>query len=114
MAVGVDSVRGIQFSAVRTVPSIGNRTSRSHENRFVLRLPSGFGKVFDEVSLPQYLCLSFPNIAGSHSRPCEPDLRQSVTRRAGIKSLLGICFLRGVPEDVVEEIGEGEKGGDPC
>jgi hypothetical protein len=25
--------------------------------------------------------------------------------------LLGICFLRGVPEDVVEEIGEGEKGG---
>ena len=25
--------------------------------------------------------------------------------------LLGICFLRGVPEDVVGEIGEGEKGG---
>jgi hypothetical protein len=24
--------------------------------------------------------------------------------------LLGICFLRGVPEDVVGEIGEGEKG----
>jgi hypothetical protein len=24
--------------------------------------------------------------------------------------LLGICFLRGVPEDVVVEIGEGEKG----
>jgi hypothetical protein len=25
--------------------------------------------------------------------------------------LLGICFFRSVPEDVVEEIGEGEKGG---
>ena len=25
--------------------------------------------------------------------------------------LLGICFFSGVPEDVVEEIGEGEKGG---
>jgi hypothetical protein len=25
--------------------------------------------------------------------------------------LLGICFWRGVPEDVIEEIGEGEKGG---
>ena len=25
--------------------------------------------------------------------------------------LLGICFLRGAPEDVVVEIGEGEKGG---
>jgi hypothetical protein len=27
------------------------------------------------------------------------------------KRLLGICFLRGVPADVVEWIGEGEKGG---
>ena len=25
--------------------------------------------------------------------------------------LLGICFFSGVPEDVVEEIGGGEKGG---
>ena len=25
--------------------------------------------------------------------------------------LLGICFFSGVPEDVVEEIREGEKGG---
>ena len=25
--------------------------------------------------------------------------------------MLGICFLRGAPEDVVVEIGEGEKGG---
>jgi hypothetical protein len=25
--------------------------------------------------------------------------------------LLEICFLQGVPEDVVEEIGEGEIGG---
>jgi hypothetical protein len=25
--------------------------------------------------------------------------------------LLGICFLRGVPEEVVGEVGEGEKGG---
>ena len=25
--------------------------------------------------------------------------------------LLGICFFSGVPEDVVEEIAEGEKGG---
>ena len=30
-----------------------------------------------------------------------------------LDQLLGICFLRGVSEDVVEEIGEGEKGGCP-
>jgi hypothetical protein len=28
--------------------------------------------------------------------------------------LLGICFLVGVPVDVVGEIGEGERGGDKC
>ena len=28
-----------------------------------------------------------------------------------LQGLLGICFLRGAPEDVVVEIGEGEKGG---
>ena len=30
---------------------------------------------------------------------------------SGTAALLGICFLRGAPEDVVVEIGEGEKGG---
>ncbi|MFT5408752.1 MAG: hypothetical protein ACI9NC_001463 [Verrucomicrobiales bacterium] len=32
-------------------------------------------------------------------------------RRTRTRPLLGVCFLRGVPEDVVEGIGEGEKGG---
>ncbi len=31
--------------------------------------------------------------------------------RKFIAKLLGICFLRGVPEDVVVGIGEGVKGG---
>ena len=34
-----------------------------------------------------------------------------VSDGASLPKLLGICFLRGAPEDVVVEIGEGEKGG---
>jgi hypothetical protein len=37
-----------------------------------------------------------------------------VTDGENVYVLLGICFWRGVPEDVVEEIGEGEKGGCFC
>jgi hypothetical protein len=37
--------------------------------------------------------------------------RSAPPHRRRHRPLLGVCFLRGVPEDVVVEIGEGEKGG---
>ena len=44
-----------------------------------------------------------------------PNLRRveanATARNLLFAGLLGICFLRGAPEDVVVEIGEGEKGG---
>jgi hypothetical protein len=46
-------------------------------------------------------------------RQAEEEMRlESLTpEEFSAELLLGICFLRGVPEDVVGEIGEGEKRG---